>query len=103
MHIQIVGESFHEKEIQKAIGRIKKLKDGESVVLPAFLKHEPKNKFDRNAIAVIVNGLTIGYVEKETAKIWAGNIPCDPRINARITKNPSDYNCKFRISVFQNY
>ena len=42
------------------------IKNGEKIVTE--LKPDPKNKFDKNAIKVIVNGFHIGFIQKKLAK-----------------------------------
>jgi hypothetical protein len=56
---EVVGESNYKREISKAVGG----RDGEHQ-LRALLQREPTNKFDPNAIRVVINGATVGYVPR---------------------------------------
>ena len=64
---EVAGESFHFGElarIAKSLGG-----DGEHTIV-ATLIEEPTNKYDKNAIAVIINGLTCGYIPRdETSRL----------------------------------
>lgn len=42
------------------------------------LRREPKNRHDRNAIAVFCEGRHVGYVPAETAEEWAPRMDADP-------------------------
>lgn len=58
----VVGESFHAEELDRVTG------GGVGVhELTAHLVREPDNQHDRNAIAVVVNGFTVGYLSRENA------------------------------------
>jgi hypothetical protein len=72
--INIVGESYRQ-------GEIKLCREGESLIL----KREPKNKYDKNAVAVLrKNGNQIGYISREDA-IWLSEIMDEGnKVEARI-------------------
>jgi hypothetical protein len=62
---EIVGESFYQKALEKISGG--KNEDGHYLKCIAFLKPEPQNKYDKNAIAVEINDSKVGYLDKRTA------------------------------------
>jgi hypothetical protein len=72
--LNIVGESFRQKEI-------KLCREGEGLIL----KREPDNKYDRNAVAVLrENGGRIGYLSRDDAE-WIGRIMDEGgRVDAKI-------------------
>ena len=73
--MKIVGTNFHSKE-SRAI--LKSLKEGDLV----FLKRDPMNRYDANAVLVLVPGvealMKVGFVAKEQAAelapIWDGEL-----------------------------
>lgn len=72
MIIPVVGVTFaNEEDGSKRQDIIRKLSGEEEV----YLKREPENKFDSNAVAVMVVGkngdLKIGYIKAELARIFS--------------------------------
>jgi hypothetical protein len=65
VEIDIVGESFHQKELKRIAGP--KEADGKSHRCGVTLRREPDNKYDKNAVRVEVMGLQVGYVARPTA------------------------------------
>ena len=63
--LPVVGESHYQKHFQRICGRRKRR--GEDKVVQATLVLENSNKFDNNAVRVDINGLTVGYLEREHA------------------------------------
>jgi HIRAN domain len=66
MEVQVVGESSY----QAALSRICGGKTGQSAELAcvASLVPEPENAKDTNAIAVLIDGLKVGYLSREDAE-----------------------------------
>lgn len=62
----VVGESNYRKSFEYLAG---KNSTGESQTQVA-LEREPDNKFDKNAVRVHVNGMTLGYLPREDALEW---------------------------------
>lgn len=62
--IEIVGESFHEDYI-RALRRRYRDRDFEIVLVP-----EPDNPYDRNAVAVHVDGAPVGHLSRKMAPAW---------------------------------
>ena len=81
--LQVVGESKYRAEIEAAVGGKKAV--GHKAVVNAALVAEPSNRYDPNAIAVVIGGRTCGYLARADAKRykpvtdWArqrGVVPC---------------------------
>jgi len=58
---EVVGESRYLAAIRKAVGG-----SGQTEVF-AELKREPQNKFDTNAVVVLISNSTVGYLPREEA------------------------------------
>lgn len=67
---EVVGESNYTKEIRKLFGR-RLRQEGEEIHLTAQLVPEPHNRHDPNAVSVRVNGMTVGYLPREDAELYA--------------------------------
>lgn len=63
--VEVVGESHYQKTLERAAGG--RQREGVRVEVVATLVPEPSNKHDRNAIAVQVEGQTVGYLRREMA------------------------------------
>ncbi len=64
--VQVVGESYRQDAIERVAGP--RTSSGASIShVTAQLVREPKNKHDRNAVAVLVGGEHCGYIAKEQA------------------------------------
>ena len=81
--LQVVGESKYRAEIEAAAGGKKAA--GHKAVVNAALVAEPANRYDPNAIAIVIAGRTCGYLSRADAKRykpvtdWAreqGIVPC---------------------------
>lgn len=75
-HMAVVGESFHQAELQQALS-------AHGRELSATLKPEPDNPYDSNAIAVLVEGVIVGHLAKDVAK----------RFHALLTTLPTPVVC----------
>jgi hypothetical protein len=62
--VEIVGESFHQDYIRRIARRVG---GGEFEII---LRPEPSNPYDKNAIAVLVDGAVVGHLSKTMAKAW---------------------------------
>lgn len=70
-NLEVAGEFAREANIVKVIGgRPAPNKDIEIEDVPIALVLEPDNAHDRNAVMVQVNGLTLGYLTREDAKLY---------------------------------
>jgi hypothetical protein len=67
VEIDIVGESFCQKELERIAGP--KEPDGKSHRCGVTLRCEPDNKYDENAVRVEVMGLRVGHVARTTAAV----------------------------------
>jgi collagen type III alpha len=85
---EVVGESNYGDAIRAALPR--GAVDGSEVFTVASLVPEPRNKHDRNAVAVHLGGRTVGYLPREEAARYApvlGNLVAQgwqPQVRARV-------------------
>lgn len=63
--LEVVGESHYQRALERAAGGRKPA--GVNVEVIATLLPEPRNPHDRNAIAIQVNGETVGYLARPVA------------------------------------
>ena len=63
---QIVGESHYQDNLRQIAGP--KTKDEKLFSCKAFLVRDPGNKYDENAVAVMINGLQVGHLSRPDAK-----------------------------------
>lgn len=64
--LQIVGESFYQDALDRICGG--KTEDGHEFYCEAVLVREPSNPHDKNAIAVYINDLKVGHINRAQAK-----------------------------------
>jgi len=63
---EVAGESNYFDAIQKVIGPVDDR--GTETVVTAELVPEPTNRHDKNAVQVLIQGLTVGYLPREDAQ-----------------------------------
>lgn len=63
--LEVVGESYYQNNLQKICGPRKE--EGENQILDATLFMEDNNPHDRQAVKVVILGLTVGYLRREVA------------------------------------
>jgi hypothetical protein len=64
--IEVNGESFYKNELA-AIARTLEMKLDQFTQVEAFVRVEPDNEFDSNAVAVYIHEQKVGYVNKQEA------------------------------------
>lgn len=69
-NLEVVGEAYHLKDIRRLFPKQIGSTDRERVGT-AHLRPEPSNRFDPNAVRVIVDGIHVGYLPKELAASYA--------------------------------
>jgi hypothetical protein len=57
---QIVGESHHQTAIEKMVGG--RSKEGSHYRCTAIVRAEPTNRYDPNAVEVLIAGIQVGYI-----------------------------------------
>lgn len=68
-----VGESFHSDNFNRLFADKNVYQGDEAeLFLPAVLIAEKNNPYDKNAVAVFVNGLQLGYLDKAQAATYHG-------------------------------
>jgi len=63
--VEIVGEAHYERELARIAGP--KTPNGMHMYVVARLVPEPTNRHDRNAVAAVINGCTVGYLSRKQA------------------------------------
>jgi hypothetical protein len=93
----IVGESHYQLEIETIAGG--RSEDGaRNLLVDALLVPEPANPYDPNAVAVKIQNRTVGYLARDTAKLFsqtlAGTgfdvVSCEAVINGGWDRGPGD-------------
>lgn len=64
----IVGESQYEVSFRAICGP--RTEDGVNVEVTAVLVHEDTNRYDPQAVMVLVNGHTVGYLDRVQARVF---------------------------------
>ncbi|HEX7949006.1 MAG TPA: HIRAN domain-containing protein [Candidatus Limnocylindrales bacterium] len=64
---EVVGESFYQEAIRRHVPNPDTGREGISVILE--LVPEPSNKYDRNAVAVHIDGATVGHIDRDEAPL----------------------------------
>ncbi|KAB0653155.1 hypothetical protein F7P73_08130 [Acinetobacter bohemicus] len=67
---EIVGEQSYQNNLYRIAG--KKEEDSKFVEVMAMAISEPSNPFDKNAVKIEINGLLVGYINKNDARLVAG-------------------------------
>ncbi|MGE0408731.1 MAG: HIRAN domain-containing protein [Amphiplicatus sp.] len=63
---EVVGESHYQDALDAICGG--KCEDGHELCIEAVLAHEPQNRHDRNAVAVLIEGRKVGHLSRPDAK-----------------------------------
>jgi len=63
--VDVVGESFYQAELAEIAGG--KSAEGCSLQKWAYLIREPSNPYDRNAVAIFIDGRCVGYLSRGDA------------------------------------
>lgn len=111
MQVEVVGEQFYADNIRQILewDKEKALDKGgyEIDEIQCTLHHEPKNKYDKNAIAVFVENLQVGHLPKELAADVApqlrGGFMKKPKIGtatARVWGRLDGKMVRARVTVF---
>ena len=66
--VEVVGESYYQPALGRAAGG--RSREGVELDVIAMLVPEPRNKHDKGAIAIQVNGATVGHLARATAKSY---------------------------------
>jgi hypothetical protein len=66
--VEVVGESHHQSELRWIAGG--PTKEGHYKRVTATLRPEPKNKHDSNAVRVEISRRHVGYLDRESAKVY---------------------------------
>jgi hypothetical protein len=68
----IVGEQSYQANLRKIAGP--KQERSKYVEVMARVVSEPFNAYDKNAVKIEINGLTVGYLSRDDAKLLAGKV-----------------------------
>jgi hypothetical protein len=66
-HLGVVGAASYQDAIWEIVGEPTARGDRPSWVDQALLEPEPENRHDPNAVKVVVDGRTVGYLERSLA------------------------------------
>ena len=69
---EIVGEQSCQRNLRKLAGE--KEEESKFVEVTAKVLSDPFNKFDKNAVKVEIDGLLVGFLSKEQAKLLSGKV-----------------------------
>lgn len=67
--VHAVGEMQYQKALERICGG--RCEDGWQMPVTAHLLREPKNKYDANAVRVMVGEALVGYLSRDDAKRYA--------------------------------
>jgi len=67
LEFSVVGEASYQKDLAKLL---KKYGEGSRALVGAYLVPEPKNKYDKNAVAVKIYDKVVGYLSSNDAKSY---------------------------------
>jgi hypothetical protein len=93
----IVGESHYQIEIEAIAGG--RSEDGaRNLLVEATLAREPTNPYDPNAVVVKIENQTVGYLSRDTAKLFCRaleesefeTVSCEAVINGGWDRGPDD-------------
>lgn len=70
--VDIVGEQSYQANLIKIAGP--KQEKSKYVEVMARVVSEPFNDYDKNAVKIEINGLTVGYLSRNDAKLLAGKV-----------------------------
>lgn len=74
---EVVGESHYQEALSKIAGP--KEKTAKEIFCKALIVPEPTNQYDKNACAIYINGLKIGYMERLDAKSYLSFLKSEGR------------------------
>jgi hypothetical protein len=66
--VQVVGESYYQKNLSKICGGF--TKDGVEHITTAKLVHDDDNQYDNKAVRVEVSGMPVGHLNKSEARYF---------------------------------
>jgi hypothetical protein len=76
---EVAGEWYRAKDLRKLFERHSSLSEsGNEIRIDAVLVPDPANPFDSNAVAVYVDGLHVGYMERGDARLYHRAIAAVP-------------------------
>lgn len=67
MTIDVVGESHHHADLAGLMATLRSGNEREVYTVAALVR-EPTNKYDRNAIQVVIHGRHVGYISRDDAE-----------------------------------
>ncbi|WP_290015472.1 hypothetical protein [Acinetobacter pittii] len=70
--VDIVGEQSYQANLRKIAGP--KQEKSKYVEVMARVVSEPFNAYDKNAVKIEINGLTVGYLSRDDAKLLVGKV-----------------------------
>ncbi|GBD45817.1 hypothetical protein HRbin41_00633 [bacterium HR41] len=65
--LEVVGESRYQDVLERIVGG--RSEDGANYPTMAILLPEPENRYDPNAVQVLIAGLVVGYLSRANARV----------------------------------
>jgi len=78
----IVGESNYQEALGKICGR--RSKEGEHRIVEARIIPDDKNKHDKNAVRIEIQGRVVGYIEGDDAPAYRARLKREGRAHATV-------------------
>lgn len=66
---EVVGESHYQDALWRIVGEAPQSRDNVEWEGMATLLPDPKNRYDRNAVKVVIDGQTVGHISREHAAL----------------------------------
>ena len=66
--LQVVGESFHQEELERIVGG--KREESAELYTVAVIRREPDNPADPQALAVEIDAQIVGHIGRQDALAW---------------------------------
>ncbi|HWO71025.1 MAG TPA: HIRAN domain-containing protein [Actinomycetota bacterium] len=87
--VDAVGESRYQEALEAIVGG--RTEEGADLETVALLVPEPTNRYDPNAVQVLIDGKVVGYLSRENAEVL------QPRILATMRREQRAVACRARI------
>ena len=71
-NVDVVGESHYQKALERICGG--RTENSQRLVVEAFLVLEDDNPHDSKAVRIFIQGKTVGYLDRETARSFRKQI-----------------------------
>lgn len=100
--VSVAGAAHYKSSLKKACP---KLRNGKERIMDALLVMESDNPHDRNAVAVKIAGLKVGYLPRDLAPVYRkqmrklGHKSADAQCKAEVCLDDGDYTISLDINT----